>query len=99
MRKDCERACDDLVLAAGTRASAYAAHLLSIIRSLRLSHQRALPAVAMARRSYWDGRMRAILDPGGTISFFPKTPTPDTARHEEIMRKLDELSAQVAALR
>ncbi|PYQ33259.1 MAG: hypothetical protein DMF55_11895, partial [Acidobacteria bacterium] len=64
MRKDCERACDDLVLAAGTRASAYAAHLLSIIRSLRLSHQRALPAVAMARRSYWDGRMRAILDPG-----------------------------------
>jgi len=63
MRKDCERACDDLVLAAGTRASVYAAHLLSIIRSLRLSHQRALPAVAMARRSYWDGRMRAILDP------------------------------------
>jgi beta-lactamase regulating signal transducer with metallopeptidase domain/tetratricopeptide (TPR) repeat protein len=63
MRRDCERACDDLVLASGTRASVYAAHLLSIIRSLRLSQQRALPAVAMARRSYWDGRMRAILDP------------------------------------
>lgn len=63
MQKDCERACDDLVLAAGTRPSVYAAHLLSIIRSLRLSGQRALPAVAMARRSYWDGRMRAILDP------------------------------------
>jgi beta-lactamase regulating signal transducer with metallopeptidase domain/tetratricopeptide (TPR) repeat protein len=63
MQKDCERACDDLVLSAGTRASAYAAHLLSIIRSLRLSRQRTLPAVAMARRSYWDGRMRAILDP------------------------------------
>src|SRR5512134_1455532 len=64
MQTDCERACDDLVLAAGTRPSVYAAHLLSIIRSLRLSRQRALPAVAMARRSYWDGRMRAILDPG-----------------------------------
>jgi tetratricopeptide (TPR) repeat protein len=63
MQKDCERACDDLVLSAGTRASAYAAHLLSIIRSLRLSRQRMLSAVAMARRSYWDGRMRAILDP------------------------------------
>ena len=63
MRKDCERACDDLVLAAGTRPSVYAAHLLSIVRSLRLSGQRALPAVAMAHRSYWDGRMRAILDP------------------------------------
>jgi beta-lactamase regulating signal transducer with metallopeptidase domain/tetratricopeptide (TPR) repeat protein len=66
MQKDCERACDDLVLAAGTRASVYAAHLLSIIRSLRLSGQRTLPAVAMARRSYWDGRMRAILDPAVT---------------------------------
>lgn len=66
MQKDCERACDDLVLAAGTRPSVYAAHLLSIIRSLRLSGQRALPAVAMARRSYWDGRMRAILDPAIT---------------------------------
>lgn len=63
MRKDCERACDDLVLASGTRASVYAAHLLSIIRSLRISRQRALTAVAMAHRSYWDGRMRAILDP------------------------------------
>jgi beta-lactamase regulating signal transducer with metallopeptidase domain/tetratricopeptide (TPR) repeat protein len=63
MQKDCERACDDLVLSSGTRASVYAAHLLSIIRALRLSGQRALPAVAMARRSYWDGRMRAILDP------------------------------------
>src|SRR5687768_17548602 len=63
MRKDCERACDDLVLAAGTRPSVYAAHLLSIVRSLRLSGQKALPAVAMAHRSYWDGRMRAILDP------------------------------------
>jgi beta-lactamase regulating signal transducer with metallopeptidase domain/tetratricopeptide (TPR) repeat protein len=63
MRKDCERACDDLVLSAGTRPSVYAAHLLSIVRSLRLSKQRALPAVAMAHRSYWDGRMRAILDP------------------------------------
>jgi beta-lactamase regulating signal transducer with metallopeptidase domain/tetratricopeptide (TPR) repeat protein len=63
MRKDCERACDDLVLSAGTRASAYAAHLLSIVRSLRLSKQRTLSAVAMAHRSYWDGRMRAILDP------------------------------------
>jgi beta-lactamase regulating signal transducer with metallopeptidase domain/Tfp pilus assembly protein PilF len=68
MQKDCERACDDLVLAAGTRPSVYAAHLLSIIRSLRLSGQRALPAVAMARRSYWDGRMRAILDPAITRS-------------------------------
>ncbi|HEY2906537.1 MAG TPA: YetF domain-containing protein [Vicinamibacterales bacterium] len=42
---------------------------------------------------------RAILDPGGSICFFPKRPTPDTARHEQLMARLDELSAQVAALR
>lgn len=42
---------------------------------------------------------RAILDPGGTICFFPKKPTPDSSRHEELMAKLNDLSAQLAALR
>jgi uncharacterized membrane protein YcaP (DUF421 family) len=42
---------------------------------------------------------RAILDPGGTISFFAKTPTPESARHQELLAKIDELSAKVAALR
>ena len=42
---------------------------------------------------------RAVLDPGGTIAFFPKKPTPDVARHQEIMNRLDQISAQLAALR
>jgi uncharacterized membrane protein YcaP (DUF421 family) len=42
---------------------------------------------------------RAILDPGGTICFFPKKPTPDSSRHEELIARLNDLSAQVAALR
>ncbi len=42
---------------------------------------------------------RAVLDPGGSIAFFAKKPTPDTWRHQELMSKLNELSAQVAALR
>jgi uncharacterized membrane protein YcaP (DUF421 family) len=42
---------------------------------------------------------RAVLDPGGTIAFFPKKPTAESSRHEEIMKRLDQLSAQVAALR
>jgi uncharacterized membrane protein YcaP (DUF421 family) len=41
---------------------------------------------------------RAVLDSGGTIAFEAKTPTPDTSRHDEIMARLDQLSAQVAAL-
>ena len=42
---------------------------------------------------------RAVLDPGGSLAFFVKKPTPDASRHEEIMKRLDHISAQVAALR
>jgi uncharacterized membrane protein YcaP (DUF421 family) len=42
---------------------------------------------------------KAILDPGGTVAFFGRKPTPELTRHEEVMRRLDLLSAQVAALR
>ncbi len=42
---------------------------------------------------------RAVLDPGGTIAFFARKPTAESARHEEIMKRLDQLAAQVAALR
>ena len=41
---------------------------------------------------------RAVLDPGGGICFFVKKPTAETARHEEIMTRLGELSAQLSAL-
>ena len=41
---------------------------------------------------------RAVLDPGGGICFFVKKPTVETARHEEIMARLGELSAQLLAL-
>ena len=42
---------------------------------------------------------RAVLDPGGSMSFSGKKPSPETSRHEEIIARLDELSAQVSALR
>jgi len=41
---------------------------------------------------------RAVLEPGGSICFLAKKPTPDATRHDEIMKRLDRLSAQVAAL-
>jgi uncharacterized membrane protein YcaP (DUF421 family) len=41
---------------------------------------------------------RAVLDPGGSISFSAKKPGPDLTRHDEIMARLDELSAQISAL-
>jgi len=38
---------------------------------------------------------RAILEPGGSICFLGKKPTPDTARHDEIMRELRRLSERI----
>jgi len=58
-----ERACDDRVLAARTRASDYADHLLGMVRSLRAKRLSALGAVAFARPSSLEGRLLAVLDP------------------------------------
>ena len=42
---------------------------------------------------------RAILEPGGTICFFAKKPTPESERHAELVARLDQLTAKVEALR
>jgi uncharacterized membrane protein YcaP (DUF421 family) len=41
----------------------------------------------------------AILEPGGAISFFARKPSADSLRHDELLARLDRLSAQVATLR
>ena len=63
VRAERERACDDLVLTHGTRASAYADDLLTMVRVLTRNTEPAFAALAMARRSEFEGRMLAILDP------------------------------------
>jgi uncharacterized membrane protein YcaP (DUF421 family) len=42
---------------------------------------------------------RAILEPGGTISFIRKEPAPEAARHEELLTRLDQITHELAALR
>jgi beta-lactamase regulating signal transducer with metallopeptidase domain len=63
LRAEREHACDDLVLATGTRGSDYADHLLDIARSLRSGAWPTWSAVTMAHRSQLEGRLMAILDP------------------------------------
>ena len=67
MRVEREHACDDYVLRDGTMPSLYAGELLEMVRSIGTPrHDRAAPAfaaLAMARRSEFEGRMLAILDP------------------------------------
>jgi uncharacterized membrane protein YcaP (DUF421 family) len=42
---------------------------------------------------------RATLDPSGTISFTGKKPAPEEARHRELLKRLDQLTREVATLR
>jgi len=60
-RRDCERACDDVVLAAGTPATTYADHLFAIARSLPLDDMLGAVTVAVSRPSELEGRLLAIL--------------------------------------
>ncbi len=60
LRVERERACDDLVLLAGTGASDYASHLLHLAQSLQSAEPS--PAVSMAG-AHLETRVRAILDP------------------------------------
>ena len=60
LRIERELACDDCVVAAGERATDYAAELLQIARSYRPVPFAA--AVAMAQRSNLEHRMRALFD-------------------------------------
>jgi beta-lactamase regulating signal transducer with metallopeptidase domain len=62
MRSERERACDDLVLVTGTRASSYAGDLLEIARTTVATRQTAAAALAMARPGELEGRLLAILD-------------------------------------
>jgi HEAT repeat protein len=66
IRTERERACDDLVIAAGTRGSDYADQLLEIARAMQGDRFPGLLAggsLAMAHRSQLEGRLIAILDP------------------------------------
>ncbi len=71
LRIERERACDDRVLLAGARPSAYADHLLTIARTLRGPGLASAAALAMARPSHLEGRLLALLDAGrrrGTVT-------------------------------
>ena len=56
-----ERACDDLVLTQGARASDYATDLVTFVASLDPPMAESRSALAMARRSQLEGRVMAIL--------------------------------------
>lgn len=60
-RHECERACDAVVIAAGVRASDYAAQLLAIARGATRGRGSNSMSLAFARPSSLEGRLMAIL--------------------------------------
>ena len=42
---------------------------------------------------------RATLEPGGSIAFIAKKPTPESERHRELLERLDLLTAQIAGMK
>jgi beta-lactamase regulating signal transducer with metallopeptidase domain len=75
LRSECEHACDDRVLAAGTAAPEYATTLLEVARAARSLRVAGGVAVGMARRSHLEGRLLAVLDDAR-----PRTSLPRPAR-------------------
>lgn len=41
---------------------------------------------------------RAILETGGSISFFGRVPSPESSRHQELLARMDQLTAELTKL-
>ena len=62
LRREAERACDDRVLAVGTKAPDYAHHLLEAARGLQKAPRGFAPASAVVERTSLGDRLLALLD-------------------------------------
>ena len=61
MRIEAEQACDDHVLNAGYRSTDYAQHLLDVTRNVKIAKTTSIAAVAVARSSKIETRLRTVL--------------------------------------
>ena len=71
LRFECERACDDAVLAGGVSGSQYASHLLELARAF-VNGRHSSSVSALAGRSTLEGRVRAMLAPRVDRSPLPR---------------------------
>jgi beta-lactamase regulating signal transducer with metallopeptidase domain len=73
MRIERERACDDIVLVSGARASDYARELLAVATGFSHSHVSVLATVPMAGRYVLNDRLLGILDSGRSRAALTRT--------------------------
>lgn len=41
---------------------------------------------------------RAVIEPGGTLSFLGKKPAPEETRHQELLTRMDQMMRELARL-
>ncbi|HWP75026.1 MAG TPA: YetF domain-containing protein [Methylomirabilota bacterium] len=75
-----------------------------LIRTDRLRHELiTLPELEAAAHRQGFASLadidRAILEPSGTICFVAKTPTVEATRHQELVRRLEQIGQDLAAVR
>ncbi len=68
LRRESERACDELVIQSGIRPSDYAVELLAIAQAFRARPQVAAAGIAIAHADTLESRLRSILQPPGKHS-------------------------------
>jgi uncharacterized membrane protein YcaP (DUF421 family) len=61
--------------------------LITLVELEAAAHKQGLSSLAEVDR--------AVLDPGGSIAFFAKQPTAESTRHDEVLRRLEQISAQL----
>ena len=62
LRHESEQACDDRALVAGTPATDYASHLLSLALQAKANHWHEAMAIGLTRSATLEARIRAVLD-------------------------------------
>ncbi len=68
LRRESERACDELVISRGVRPSDYAAELLAIAQTFSANRPASAAGIAMAREAGLQSRLQAILKPANATS-------------------------------
>jgi uncharacterized membrane protein YcaP (DUF421 family) len=85
-----EGGCDTLIQDGTIQHRQLAKELMTVAELEMAAHRQGFASL--------DDIDRAVLETGGTISFFPKTPVPDVLRHQEILKRLELLSKQLVSL-
>jgi uncharacterized membrane protein YcaP (DUF421 family) len=82
--------CDVLITGGVVQKDRLAKELITEAELLSAAHKQGFAALEEIDQ--------AIIDPGGTIAFFARKPTPDIERHIAVMARLEEISARLAKL-